>query len=209
MMSNAQLEAQSTELLIATWNPGKVSEIKTALEGIPVSLRSLEDFPFIPPPVETGGTYGENATLKATFYSRRTGRFALADDSGLEVGDLDGAPGILSARFGEVSSDQERIDLLLKRLSGIQYEDRWARFVCAISLVHPVSGLVKSFEGEVKGMIALTPKGSNGFGYDSIFIPDGHGLTFGEMSSEVKNIISHRARALANVRAFLKGWLQR
>ena len=210
MMSNAQREAQSiSELLIATSNPGKVSEIETALEGIPVSLCSLEDFPFIPPPVETGGTYSENATLKANFYCRSTGKFALADDSGLEVEALDGAPGILSARFGEVSSDQERIKLLLKRLSGIRYEDRRARFVCAISLAHPDTELVKSFEGEIKGMIALTPKGSNGFGYDSIFIPDGYELTFGEMSSEVKNTISHRARALANVRAFLKEWLQR
>ncbi len=207
MMSKAQREAPCPrELIIATRNPGKVHEIESALVGIPVCIRSLEDFPFVQSPDETGQTYSENAVLKSSFYSQSTGIFALADDSGLEVEALKGAPGILSARFGEASSDQERIDLLLKRLSGILHEDRQARFVCAISLVDAGTGLLKIFEGEVQGTIASAPKGSNGFGYDSIFIPDGYELTFGEMSSEVKNTISHRAQALAQVRAFLKEW---
>jgi non-canonical purine NTP pyrophosphatase (RdgB/HAM1 family) len=196
------------ELLIATGNVGKLREIEEALHGLPMTLRSLKDFPPLPPAHESGHSYIENATIKAKYYAGLIGKCSLADDSGLEVEALNDGPGIHSARFGTATSDRERIELVLAKLSATNVDDRKARFVCVITLADPISGLVQSFEGEVKGTIAQTRRGTNGFGYDAIFIPDGYALTFGELSSEVKGIISHRARALAQVRSFLIEWLR-
>jgi XTP/dITP diphosphohydrolase len=193
------------ELLIATRNPGKVREVLMLLEGLPLRLRSLLEFPEVVEVVETGVTFAENAALKARGYAGQTRLWTLADDSGLEVEALGGAPGVFSARYagGAHASDAERIAQLLAELSRTGDAKRRARFVCVIAITDPDARLVNTSTGTCEGSIALAPRGMNGFGYDPVFIPDGYQQSFGELSPEIKQRISHRARALAAARPFL------
>ena len=193
-----------TELLIATSNAGKVREALPLLDGLPLRWRSLAEFPAIAEVEETGATFAENAALKATAYAAQTGLWTLADDSGLEVDALGGAPGIFSARYGgEGASDAERIARLLDELSRTGDSERRARFVCVIAIADPDARLVNTSTGTCEGSIALAPRGEGGFGYDPVFIPDGYQESFGELPPELKQRISHRARALEAVRSFL------
>jgi XTP/dITP diphosphohydrolase len=192
------------ELLIATTNRGKVREMERLLAGLPVKLRLLSEFPDVAEPVEDGTTFAENALLKARHYAAATGQLTLSDDSGLVVDALGGEPGIRSARFGGGGATYpERMALLLERLSAAGGEPRTARFVCVSALVDPATAETHLFEGTCEGHIARAPRGEGGFGYDPLFIPAGHERTFGELSEEVKQEISHRARALRLAAEFL------
>jgi XTP/dITP diphosphohydrolase len=184
------------EILIATKNIGKVEELRRLMRDVPVTLRYLPDFPDIPDVDETGTTFEQNAVLKAAEYARRTGLWAVADDSGLEVDALGGEPGVYSARYGggDLSFD-DRMALVLERLG--PGKPRSARFVCSIALADESGEVLFSAEGICPGTIAESPRGSGGFGYDPIFVPDGFELTFGELPVAVKQQISHRARASA------------
>jgi XTP/dITP diphosphohydrolase len=193
-----------TEFLIATRNSGKIHELRSLLNPLPLQLRSLAEFPLTTEVEETGTSFTENAVLKAKAYAEQTGLWALADDSGLEVEALNGAPGIFSSRYaGEEASDAERIEMLLAQLSSSGTTRRQARFVCVIAIADPQGRIQNISTGECAGRIAQAPRGENGFGYDPIFMPDGHDLTFGELPAEIKKQISHRALALKAARAFL------
>ncbi|MGI8919091.1 MAG: non-canonical purine NTP pyrophosphatase [Pyrinomonadaceae bacterium] len=196
------MTSRDYELLIGTSNPGKVREIRIALNGLPLMLRSLNEYSDLAAPIEGGESYRDNAIIKATDYARQTGLCALADDSGLEVDWLDGAPGLHSARFGS-GSDADRVELLLKQLEGVLNGGRRARFVSVVAIVHPTLGVINVAEGECRGRITDAPLGKNGFGYDPIFIPEGYEQTFGQLTNEVKSGISHRAKSLALTKAFL------
>ena len=192
-----------SQLLIGTSNPGKVKEIRLALKGLPLELRSLDQFPNLIPPVESGETYTANAVIKATDYARQTGLCALADDSGLETDLLNGEPGLHSARFGP-GSDADRVALLLSKLADASASNRRTRFVSVVAIVHPMIGVITVAEGECRGHINYAPLGNNGFGYDPVFVPDGFDLTFAQLPSEVKARISHRAKSLQMARAVLE-----
>lgn len=193
------------ELLIATRNPGKIREIEQLLAGLPVVLRSLNDFGDIIEPEETEATFAENAILKARFYASQTQLRALADDSGLEVDALNGAPGVFSARYaGAGASDAEKIEKLLNELRKTPGDNRRARFVCAAAIADQGGAVEFLAEGVCDGKIVENPRGTKGFGYDPIFAPDGFSETFGELSDGVKGEISHRARALNKIIAFLR-----
>ncbi len=199
----------SSELLIATRNQGKVREFARFLADLPVRLRSLAEFPDISEVAETGSTFSENARLKAYSYAAQTGLWTLADDSGLEVEALGGAPGLLSARYaGEGASDAARVARLLEELSGKPDEERRARFICVLALTLPPREETWVFIGRCEGRIASEPRGAHGFGYDPVFIPEGYTQTFGELPVEVKQRISHRARAVAEARACLQYLLE-
>jgi non-canonical purine NTP pyrophosphatase (RdgB/HAM1 family) len=209
----AIIRSRRFEVLIATGNPGKIREIQNALRDLPVTLRHLDDFPTVSTVEETGETYKENAILKALNYSKQTGMCALADDSGLEVDALGGLPGAHSARFwGAAASDDERTRQLLAALSQYPDSQRTARFVCCVALAEwkpeeldSTAGprVLSVAEGKCQGLIAHESRGANGFGFDPVFIPLGYDATFAEMSSRVKCMISHRAKALALTREFL------
>lgn len=193
-------------LLIATGNEGKVQEFRQLLAELPFVLRGLSDFPGIHPVAETGSTFIENASLKASGYARQSQVLTLADDSGLEVDALGGAPGVMSARFaGETASDGARIDRLLTGLSNVEGAKRSARFVSAIVIADSKGAILNVSTGICEGHIAMGPRGKRGFGYDPIFIPTAHSLTFGELEPEIKNQLSHRARALNEARQYLQG----
>ena len=199
------IEIAKLNLLIATGNPGKVKEIEASLADLPLSLRFIEEYPDISTPDESGRSYSENAIIKANSYAKQTGLCALADDSGLEVDALNGAPGVGSARFGGVRATYEdRMALLLSDLAKTQDQERRARFVCVMAIVDRNLTTLNLAQGICEGRIADTPAGSGGFGYDPIFVPDGFRLTFGELPAELKNKISHRAKALEATRQFLK-----
>ena len=195
----------SARLLIATRNQGKVREIEELISDLPVRLLCLADFPETTEVEETGATFAENAALKALAYAEQTGLPALADDSGLEVDALGGAPGIRSARYaGADASDADRIEQLLAELARTGDSERRARFVCAVAFVSAGDAEQPPiFMGICEGRVAHAPRGNGGFGYDPVFIPEGYELTFGELPSEIKRRISHRARALAAARSFL------
>ena len=192
-------------ILIATRNPGKVREITRILEDSGWSFSSLQEFENVETPDEDGETYSNNAILKARFYAEATGMHALADDSGLEVEALAGAPGVYSARYaGEHASDAERRALLLSELAKIDDKNRRARFVSVVAIASPDGTILNVSEGISEGIITSVPRGTGGFGYDPLFIPDGYDQTFAELAESVKNNISHRARALMKTREFLK-----
>ncbi|MBA2495398.1 MAG: XTP/dITP diphosphatase [Acidobacteria bacterium] len=192
------------ELLAATKNAGKIKELKASLSNLHIRFRDLSEFPNVIEVEETGADFAENAVLKAQFYALQTRMWALADDSGLEVKALDGAPGIFSARYaGENSTDGEKIAKLLQELNQIQ-EERCARFVCTIAISNEKGEIKFLANGVCAGKIALTPSGTNGFGYDPIFIPDGFEQTFGELSSKIKQKISHRAQAIKKINRYLR-----
>jgi len=170
------------------------------LEGIEVGLCSLLDYPDLPDLIEDGNSFLENALKKASFFSKLTGETVLADDSGLEVEVLDGAPGIYSARYaGKDADDQQNIRKLLDDLKDIAAENRGAAFRCVLVLYHP-EGTYDSFEGCLEGRIAKEPAGEGGFGYDPVFILPGDVVTVAQLSSEVKNRISHRAQAFLKLK---------
>jgi XTP/dITP diphosphohydrolase len=184
-------------LLLGTRNPGKIKEITTILEESRWTFSSLQEFDEVGPAAEDGVTYAENAIAKARFYAAATGLLALADDSGLEVAALGAAPGVYSARYaGENASDADRRALLLAELAKVASQDRRARFVAAVAIAAPEGEVLNLSEGICEGTITFEPRGSSGFGYDPLFVPDGYDQTFAELPDEVKNRISHRARAL-------------
>lgn len=193
------------EILLATGNPDKAKEMIEILSACEVGLppirwRLLAEFPGIPEAVEDGSTFMDNAIRKAMHYARQTGLWTLADDSGLEVDALGGAPGVRSARYaGEPSNAKANNALLIRNLAGVSADRRTARFHCAVVLADPTRVLA-SAEGTVEGRIIDEPRGTNGFGYDPHFRIDGTGLTAAEMSSEQKHAISHRGQALRRLR---------
>jgi len=185
-----------TRLLLATKNPAKVREYSRLLQGIPYEIVTLSEEGIYQVVDETGKTLEENASLKAKSYACQSNLLTLADDSGLEVDALGGEPGALSARFaGEGASDNERIDYLLAKLTGIPWEERTARFRCMIAIASP-QGEVELCQGECRGIIAFEPKGENGFGYDPIFYLDQLEKTMAELSMDEKNEVSHRGQAV-------------
>lgn len=193
------------EIVVATKNTGKLRELREFLADLHVPLKSLDEFPNITEAEETGADFAENAVIKARSYALQTKTWSLADDSGLEVAALDGAPGVFSARYaGENAADREKIDKLLRELNKTQNFDRSARFVCAMAIADETGEIKFLTEGVCSGKIALNAAGANGFGYDPIFIPDGFEQTFGELSGEIKQKISHRARAIRKIVAFLR-----
>jgi XTP/dITP diphosphohydrolase len=188
-------------LLVATTNPGKLREIRETLPSI--RLLTLADWPSIEAPEETGTTFAENALLKARYYAAATGRPTVAEDSGLEIAALGGAPGIESARFGGAdSSYPEKFRLLFSALRASGTKDRTARYVCAVALVDSDQVLFQA-SGIVPGEITEVPRGDDGFGYDPIFYYPPFGCTFAE-AGERKARVSHRAQAFRSLRTFLE-----
>jgi XTP/dITP diphosphohydrolase len=186
-------------LVLATSNEGKIAEIKKMLSPFSAEIKSLKDFGPIPPVEEDGETFEDNAYKKAHFTAKVLGFPALADDSGLMVEALQDAPGVHSARYaGENATDRERNLKLLGAMEGI--EDRKAVFVCLIAIAVP-RGPALIFEGRCEGVLTHEPKGENGFGYDPLFYYPPLRRTFGQLSTEEKNRISHRGKALAEVKA--------
>ena len=184
-------------LLCGTSNPGKLREFQMAAPDF--DIRPLP----VPPPEEHGETFEETACQKALYYGAHVHGYVFADDSGLEVDALEGAPGVRSARFaGSEATDAANNVLLIERLRGI--ENRTARFVCAIALVRD-GALARMFRGTVEGRIIEAPRGSNGFGYDPLFYYEPFGCTFGEAAIERKMRVSHRARALQAMFTYLRG----
>lgn len=184
-------------LVVASHNPGKAREIRDLLAPYGVEAVSAEKLD-LPEPVETGKTFAANAELKARAAAKSSGLPALADDSGLEVAALDGEPGIYSARWAGEEKDFEaamgRVELALAEADAREPEKRDANFTCALSLATP-DGACHTFEGKVFGTLVWPPRGTRGFGYDPIFLPEGGSQTFGEMEPEKKHGQSHRARA--------------
>lgn len=189
------------KLLLATGNRHKLHEIKAILSHPGVELLSLDEFPDMPSVIEDRDTFEGNAAKKAAETARLANLWALADDSGLEVDALDGAPGIYSARYAGEPVDYARNNAkLVDALKGVT--DRSARFRCVIALSTP-EGQVRTVEGHCEGHITDAPRGNQGFGYDPLFVPCGHTMTFAQMPAELKNAISHRAAAL---RAAREAW---
>ena len=192
------------QLLVATNNPGKVREYADLLDGLGLELLGLAGIGLGNGVDETGQTFVENAQLKAQAYCRASRLLTLADDSGLEVEALGGAPGVHSARYaGPMASDADRIRKLLTALCSVPAEQRAARFRCVIALAWP-DGRLETFEGQCEGVIAFEPKGTNGFGFDPIFYLPELGCTMAELPQDVKNRISHRAQAAELARKRLK-----
>jgi XTP/dITP diphosphohydrolase len=192
------------KLLLATSNPGKIREYRLLLDGFGYQITTLTEEGIAKTVIESGNDYEQNARLKAITYAKLSQLTTLADDSGLEVDALDGEPGVKSARFaGEVATDAEKVRLLLAKLNGIPWERRTARFKCVIAIASP-GGRAELCYGECHGMIALEAKGENGFGYDPIFFLPEIGKTMAELHLEMKNQISHRARASQKARQVLQ-----
>jgi XTP/dITP diphosphohydrolase len=187
-------EATSGRLLLATRNPGKLVELRRMLSGFDVvGLADVPDFPEAP---ETGATFAENALAKARDAAAATGLPSVADDSGLAVDALNGMPGVLSARWsGRHGDDRANLELLLAQVGDVPEERRGAAFVCAAALVVP-GGPETVVHGAWTGRLTRAPRGTNGFGYDPIFVPDGETRTSAELSADEKDAASHRARAL-------------
>jgi XTP/dITP diphosphohydrolase len=199
-------------LVMATRNPGKIRELQALLGDSGVRLLSLADFPHLPEIPEDGASFAENAAAKARAVARLTGQSALADDSGLVVDALKGAPGVFSARYAQdrtaprPPTDADNWGKLLEELHDVPWEERGARFVCELALATP-DGTLRRARGECAGIIALEPRGHAGFGYDPVFWVPEYGATMAQLGPETKNKISHRARALAAFRAVLTAWL--
>jgi XTP/dITP diphosphohydrolase len=191
------------EIVLATRNKKKIEEIQRITADLPVTIRSLADLPECPETVEDRDTFEGNATKKAVEICRCTGKAALADDSGLAVDALGGAPGVYSARYaGEGANDVRNNEKLLFELKAVPPAKRKAHFVCCMALAFP-DGEVMTFFGYASGSIAMEPKGKTGFGYDPVFLPDGFTRTFAEMSGEEKDQLSHRGKALEKLVQFL------
>lgn len=193
-------------LLLATTNEHKLAELRTILRKLPFTLLSLHDIQLGMDVEEAGTTFAENALFKARAYAEAANMLALADDSGLEIDALGGAPGIYSARFaGRETPYTERFRMILARLQDVPISQRTARFRCAIALAEP-SGYRRVVEGVVEGLVADRPRGEYGFGYDPIFFVPEYGRTTAEMAPEEKNRISHRGRAAQAACRLLENW---
>jgi XTP/dITP diphosphohydrolase len=186
------------KLVVATRNRHKLEEIRSILGNLPVELHGVDEYPKLTEVVEDGNTLRANAIKKAVLTAIDTGEWALADDTGLEVDALNGAPGVRSARYaGEDGNAARNLEKLLRELKG--RKDRGARFRCVIAMASP-SGMAQYVEGVCDGAIAEAPRGDAGFGYDPVFQPDGSTETFAQMAPDRKNRISHRGVALENAR---------
>jgi XTP/dITP diphosphohydrolase len=194
-------------IVLATRNKKKVEELTRMFSGYAIRFLTLDSFPSCPEVVEDGETFRENALKKAIHVSRFTGCPSIADDSGLEVPALGGAPGVLSARYaGEGADDRMNVRKLLKNMANLRGGERGARFVCCIAFALP-DGKYKTFKGDVKGTIGKKPRGFNGFGYDPIFFPAGSEKTFAEMADTEKDAMSHRGNAMRKLYAYLRNLL--
>ncbi len=193
-----------TEIVLGTRNLDKIKEIRQILKDIPVKILTFKDFPPAEEIEETGKTLKENALIKARYWAKKTGRWAISEDTGLEVKYLGGAPGVYSSRFaGEKASYEDNYFKLLKLLEGVPKAKREARFRCVVAIVSP-QGEEYTVEGEVKGYISPYPQGKEGFGYDPVFFLPQVGKTFAQISQEEKNRLSHRAKAFEKAKALLK-----
>jgi XTP/dITP diphosphohydrolase len=195
-----------SELLLASQNPGKLKEMGLLVEGLPFRVVGPRELGLLEAPDETGTTFLENARIKALAYAHLSGRLTVADDSGLSVDALGGAPGLYSSRFGgERASDRDRNLLLLEKLRGQPFERRGARFTSAVAVARGGELLFQAQES-VEGFIVDDMRGENGFGYDPLFFYPPFGRTFGEVRREEKDRVSHRGKAFARLREFLAGW---
>lgn len=194
----------ATKLLLASRNQHKLEELQQMLQGLDIEVLSLDDVRDMPSVEEDGDTFVANASKKARLTAMHTGYVSLADDSGLVVDALGGQPGVYSARFaGEDADDLKNNQKLLQMMSQLKGDKRRARFVCVIAISHP-DGNVQTVEGKCEGVIGSVERGTGGFGYDPLFIPDGCSQTFAELSSEEKNRISHRGQALLKAKTLLE-----
>ena len=193
------------KLLIATGNSGKVVEFQNYFYNTPIKCISLKGFN-LPEPEENGNSFEDNALIKSSYYSKNTALTALSDDSGLSIDQLDGNPGILSARWAGKNKD---FSIAIKKVESqlrnrnISLQNITGYFYCALSLFSP-NGENIFFTGKVPGKIVFPPRGNKGFGYDPIFIPNGHNVTFGEMDSTKKNQLSHRTIALEKLKKYIQ-----
>ena len=195
----------TTTLLVATHNVGKVSEYADMLSDLDIAWLSLDEVGISEDVEETGTTFLENATLKAQAYARASGLLTLADDSGLVVDALAGAPGVHTARYGGPDlNSRQRYEFLLSNLQGTTWPERTARFVCAIVLAGADGEVLAAAQGEVEGMIALQPNGKGGFGYDPVFFLPELDRTMAQLPPETKHAISHRGRALRAIEPQLR-----
>ncbi len=202
-------------IVVATGNPGKLREIAQILSPLEIDVTGLDAFDPIDEPAETGETFAENARDKAMYYAHATGHFCLADDSGLAVDALDGRPGVRSARYAAdqcpASADRKEIDQannnrLLAELDNVEDSKRTARFICHLALASPERVVIETFDS-LEGVIARTPKGDNGFGYDPLFFLPQLGCTAAQLPAEKKNQISHRGKAVRQFVSLLQGLL--
>ena len=196
------------ELVLATGNRDKQKEIVALLSDLPITIRSLSEFQPVPEIIEDGETCEANAVKKAVIIAKHTGRLTLADDTGLEVEALGGVPGVYAARYaGENATYNDNCQKLLNELQGVSLDNRNAIFVTVMAIAEP-SGLVDVVEGRLEGKISETVSGTDGFGYDPVFIVPELGKTLAEIKLEEKNQISHRGRALVKAKGLLKQKLQ-
>jgi XTP/dITP diphosphohydrolase len=198
-------QTDKMEIVLATRNKNKIEEIRRITADLPIIILSLDNFPVCPETVEDQKSFEGNAIKKASEVCACSGKLSLADDSGLEVDALGGAPGVYSARYAGGSgsgNDVRNYIKLLNELKNVPEEQRRARFVCCMALAFP-DGKVKTFLGYVKGRIGLQPKGITGFGYDPVFLPQGYEKTFAEMTGKEKDKLSHRGKALEKLADFL------
>ena len=193
------------DLVVASKNRGKIEEIKAVFNGLPFCVMAVSDCVNVDEPEETGTTFAANAELKARYYAKATGRICLADDSGLEVDALNGAPGVYSARFaGEHASDGDNNAKLLSLLTDLPPEARTARFRCALVFYDPAANILLRAEGTCEGVLLNSPCGKGGFGYDPLFYMQEHGKTLAQMTVAEKNAVSHRGAALRAMSAILE-----
>jgi XTP/dITP diphosphohydrolase len=195
------------KLLVATYNPGKTREYCELLAGLPADLVFPAELGLKMKVVESGDSFEENAVLKVRAFSQASGLLTLADDSGLEVDALGGAPGVRTARYaGQGASDADRYRLLLRNLEGVPWEARTARFRCVMAIATP-DGQLHTADGRCEGIIAFAPSGEHGFGYDPVFYMPDHERTMAELDPAIKNRVSHRARAVQAARPILEALL--
>jgi len=191
-------------LLLATTNQGKAAEYRDLLKGLDLEMVTLDQAGISQEADESFNTFEENARHKAAFYAELGGLPTLADDSGLEVDALSGEPGVRSSRYaGDNATDADRVDFLLNKLKDVPHQERTARFRCVIAVARP-GGQIETAEGACDGYIATEPSGHNGFGYDPVFYLPEFGKTIAELPPEIKNRISHRARAAVKMRRLLQ-----
>lgn len=196
------------EVVVATKNSGKVAEFAAALAELPVKVLALTDFGEIPEAVEDGDTFAENAAKKARHYAKLSGKACLADDSGLEVDALGGAPSVYSARYaGEQATDDQNNRKLLDEMAKVDINKRSGRFRCALAFA-AADGQIITADGACEGTILLEPRGQGGFGYDPLFYVPQFGKTFAELTIAEKNVISHRGIAIKNMAVKLAGYFR-
>lgn len=191
-------------IIVATKNDGKVKEIKRLLDGYGYEILSLKDLDIKADIEETGGSFEENSLIKARAVRKLTGDIVIADDSGLEIDFLNGAPGIYSSRFLGITNEKKQYEGVLALMEGVPDEYRTARYRCAASLVTDTDEMI--FSGILEGKIAFKPKGDNGFGYDPVFFVPEYRKTMAQLDSETKNKISHRGKAFELLASKLKNW---